>query len=388
MKPIKRHIETEARDIASQFRAVCLVGPRQSGKTTLSRIVFDNKIYVNLENPNTQAEALADLSSFLKKYKKGAVLDEVQRVPDLFRYMQQVLDDTKQRGLFILTGSNNFLLQHQISQSLAGRVGYLELLPLSYAELLDANRASDSILEHIFTGGYPELWQHKIKPEKWMSSYVQTYIQRDVRLLRNISNLGVFTKFVQLCATYAGQIVNKDAISKAIGVDAKTVQSWLAVLESSYIIYLLQPYHNNLSKRIVKSPKLYFYDTGMLAYLLNIHSESGLAKHEKYGAIFENWILTEIRKNRYNRGISGGMFYFRDSAGNEVDLILEKQEGVMAVEIKSAKRFNTGMLTGIRYWQKYNRNDRGILIMSSDKSHSEIDDDRIGVLGWQEVIKV
>ncbi len=386
MKAVARHIKEEAIDTAQQFRAVCIVGPRQSGKTTLSKLAFGNKAYISLENPEAQAEAQADVAAFLTKYKRGAILDEVQRVPDIFRHLQELLDTTKQRGLFILTGSNNFLLQEQISQSLAGRVGYLELLPLSYAELAESKLASDNITKHIFTGGYPELWQQKIKPEKWMASYMQTYVQRDVRLLRNINNLGVFTRFVQLCATYAGQIVNKDALAKAAGVDAKTVQSWLTLLESSYILYLLQPYHNNLSKRIIKSPKLYFYDTGLLCYLLGIYSETALAKSEKYGALFENWILTEIRKNRYNKGLSGGMHYFRDSAGNEVDLILEKQGETLAIEIKSSKRFNTDMVSGLRYWQKYNRGGKGILIFGGEKSKDAIDP--IGILTWRDVVHI
>lgn len=391
MKTITRHIQKEATETARQFRAVCIVGPRQSGKTTLSKLVFGRKPYVSLENPATELEALADTEAFLKKYKNGAVLDEAQRVPTIFRYLQGILDKDTQRGQFILTGSNNFLLQEQISQSLAGRVGYLELLPLSYGELSDANLNSEHILKHIFTGGYPEVWQQKLKPEKWMASYVQTYVQRDVRLLRNITNLGVFTRFVQLCAGYAGQVVNKDALSKSVGIDAKTVQSWLTVLESSYLIYLLQPYHNNLNKRIVKSPKLYFYDTGLLCYLLGIHSESALSKSTRYGALFENWIIGEIRKNRYNQGLSGGMYYFRDSAGNEVDLILEKQGEVIAIEAKASKKFNSEMLGGIRYWLKYNRNGKGILIYGTDKNsenHNLEDRDSVSALSWKEIGKV
>ncbi len=383
MKIIPRHIKAEALETARQFRSICIVGPRQSGKTTLSKMAFGQKAYVSLENPKTNAEALEDTESFLKKYRKGAVLDEVQRAPVIFRYLQGMLDRNTQRGQFILTGSNNFLLQEPISQSLAGRTGYLELLPLSYAELADARLASGSINKHILTGGYPELWQQKIKPDRWMASYLQTYVQRDVRLLRNITNLGAFNRFVQLCAGYAGQVVNKDALAKNTGVDAKTVQSWLQVLESSYIIYLLQPYHNNLNKRIIKSPKLYFYDTGLLCYLSGIHSEIALANNSRYSYLFENWILTEIRKNRCNQGISGGMFYFRDSAGNEVDLILEKQGEVIAIEVKSSRKFSREMLGGIRYWLKNNRNGKGILLFGG--SSGDVLNEQIALLGWKDV---
>lgn len=387
MKIINRHIKTEAIETARQFRAVCVVGPRQSGKTTLSKSVFAKKPYVSLENPGTQAEAAIDTEAFLNKYQKGAVLDEAQRVPDIFRYLQGILDSSPKRGQFILTGSNNFLLQEKIAQSLAGRVGYLELLPLSYSELSDAGLASANIYKHILTGGYPELWQQKIKPDKWMASYLQTYVQRDVRLLLNVANLGTFTRFVQLCAGYAGHIVNKDALAKNVGVDAKTIQSWLHVLESSYIIYLLQPYHNNLNKRIIKSPKLYFYDTGLLCYLLNIHSETALSKHPGYGFLFENWVLTEIRKNRCNQGLAGGMYFFRDSAGNEVDLILEKQDEVIAIEVKAAKKFSREMLGGIRYWLKNNRDGKGILMLGGSSSNIP-PDGQISVLGWREVVHV
>ena len=386
MKPIHRQIEDDAIATARQFRAVCIVGPRQSGKTTLSKLVFGTKPYVSLENPKVQALAEADTETFLNQYKSGAILDEVQRVPDIFRYLQGLLDTNTRRGQFILTGSNNFLLQQQISQSLAGRVGYLELLPLSYSELLTAKRASGDVNKHILRGGYPELWQQNIKPEKWMASYLQTYVQRDVRLIRNITNLGAFSRFIQLCATYAGQILNRDVIGAAVGADSKTIQAWLTLLESSYVIYLLQPYHKNLNKRIVKSPKLYFYDTGLLCYLLNIFSRTELLKNAMYGAIFENWILTEIRKNRYNQGVAGGMYYFRDSAGNEVDLILEKQGQVIALEVKSGQKIRPEMFSGIRYWQKYNPGSLGVLLYGGNKS--EWHDHAISILGWKEVVNV
>lgn len=387
MQTISRHIENDAVETARQFRAVCIVGPRQSGKTTLSKLVFGQKPYINLENPDKQIEVQAGISEFLKRYVKGgAVLDEVQRVPDIFRYLQEILDNNQKRGQFILTGSNNFLLQEQISQSLAGRVGYLELLPLSYGELADAKLASDEVQKHLLTGGYPEIWQQKISPSRWMANYLQTYVQRDVRLIKNVTNLAAFTRFIYLCAGYAGQIINKDSLAKNVGVDAKTIQSWLQVLESSYVIYLLQPYYNNHNKRIVKSPKLYFYDSGLLCYLLGIQTESVLLKHSKYGAIFENWMITEIRKNRYNQGLSGGMYYFRDSSGNEVDLILEKQGETIAVEVKAGKKINKEMLNGVRYWLKNNHSGKGILLYGGNRS--DVDNDQIQILDWEQVAHV
>ncbi len=270
----------------------------------------------------------------------------------LFRYLQEVLDNNRKRGQFILTGSNNFLLQEQVSQSLAGRAGYLSLLPFSYAELVKAKLARADVNQHIFTGGYPEIWNEKLSPGTWMNSYVQTYVQRDVRLLRNITNLALFNRFIYLCANYAAQILNRDELAKQTGVDTKTILAWLGLLENSYIIYQLQPWYNNMNKRIIKSPKLYFYDTGLLCYLLSIKSITALQKHNAYGAIFENWAMTEIRKNNFNAAQPDNMYYFRDSAGNEIDLITERDGEPTAIEIKAACKTNNSMFRGIQYSQK------------------------------------
>jgi uncharacterized protein len=380
---IERAILADAKFTLSQFRAVCITGPRQSGKTTLSKMLFKGKPYISFEDPAHQKDADADIAAFMKKYAKGAILDEVQRVPDVFRQLQGMLDKNTRRGQFILTGSNNFLLQQQISQSLAGRAGYLELLPLSYAELQKAKLATDNINQHIITGGYPEIWNEKLNPSKWMGGYVQTYLQRDVRLLRNITNFAAFNRFILLCANYAGQILNRDELAKLVGVDTKTILAWMGVLESSYIIYTLQPWYNNLNKRIIKSPKLYFYDTGLLCYLLNITSQAALTRHNSYGAIFENWLMTEIKKNRTNEGINGGMFYFRDSAGNEVDLILEKNNETIGIEIKATKNPDSKDLQGLRYWQKYQQNSRKILLHGGKRN--EILMDNTGIVPWTEI---
>jgi uncharacterized protein len=380
---IQRHIFADAVYSLTQFRAMCVTGPRQSGKTTLSKMLFKGKPYISFENPAQQKEADENIATFMKKYAGGAILDEVQRVPDVFRQLQGMLDKNTKRGQFILTGSNNFLLQEQISQSLAGRAGYLELLPLSYAELQQAALATTNINYQILMGGYPEVWSEKLNPTKWMSGYVQTYLQRDVRLLRNITNFSAFNRFLILCANYAGQILNRDELAKQVGVDTKTIQAWLGVLETSYIIYLLQPWYNNLNKRVVKSPKLYFYDTGLLCYLLNIESQTALQKHVRYGAIFENWNITEIRKNRTNQGLSNEMHYFRDSAGNEVDLILQKGDDTIGIEIKSTKKLDTKDFVGLKYWKKYNPNAKAIMLHGGTKS--EILDDGVGLVPWVEV---
>ena len=383
---IKRLILAEAKLALTQFRALCITGPRQSGKTTLSKLLFKGKPYVNFENPSVQHEAELNPEAFLKKYKGGAVFDEVQRVPHIFRYLQEVLDKNTKRGQFILTGSNNFLLQEQVSQSLAGRAGYLSLLPFSYAELKNAELDARDIHKHILTGGYPEIWQEKLLPGTWLNSYTQTYVQRDVRLLRNITNLAAFNRFIYLCANYAGQILNRDELAKQTGVDTKTILAWLGLLENSYIIYLLQPWYNNMNKRIVKSPKLYFYDTGLLCHLLGIKSSTALQKHNAYGSIFENWVITEIKKNNFNAGLNEGMYYFRDNVGNEVDLITERDGKPLAVEIKAATKINGNMLRGLQFWQK-NQSGRNCVLLYGG-NENKMATESISIAGWAEVINL
>jgi uncharacterized protein len=383
---IERLILPQALQTLAQFRAVCLTGPRQSGKTTLSKTLFQNKPYVNFENPNVQFEAEQNPQNFLKQYLNGAVFDEVQRVPLIFRYLQEILDNNPQRGQFILTGSNNFLLQEQVSQSLAGRAGYLSLLPLSYAELIEAKLTDNNINKLMLTGGYPEIWNENLSPHLWLKSYLQTYVQRDVRLLRNITNLASFTRFVYLCANYAGQILNRDDLAKKTGVDTKTILAWLGLLENSYIVFQLQPWYNNLNKRIVKSPKLYFYDTGLLCFLLGIKSETSLQKNKAYGAIFENWAISEIRKTNFNSGQNEGMHYFRDSAGNEIDLILERESEPIAIEIKSSKKIDDNMMRGLKYWHKLQPHSQCILLHSGERN--EILNEKMSVLPFLEISNI
>ncbi|MFT4093801.1 MAG: ATP-binding protein [Niabella sp.] len=381
---IARVILPEAREMLQQFRTLCITGPRQSGKTTLSKILAGNKPYISFENPGVQNLAEQNPEKFLAQYKNGAILDEVQRMPVIFRYLQGILDKSNKRGQFILTGSNNFLLQEQVSQSLAGRAGYLSLLPLSYAELANAKLNKPNVRQHILTGGYPEIWAAHLKPDKWMNSYIQTYVQRDVRLIRNISNLALFNRFIYLCANYAGQILNRDELAKQVGADTKTILAWLGLLESSYLIFLLQPWYNNLNKRIIKSPKLYFCDTGLLCHLLNIKNVDALKKNTNYGSIFENWVIAEIRKNNFNSGIANGMYYFRDSTGNEVDLVLEREANTVAIEIKAGTKFNTSMLKGIQYWQKYQPHNRtGIVLYGGNET--KIINEKTSVVAWYEV---
>lgn len=381
---ITRAILPEAKFMLTQFRSICITGPRQSGKTTLGKILFKGKPYVNFESPSMQEEAEKDMAGFMKKYTKGAIFDEAQRVPDIFRHLHTILDKQTRRGQYIITGSNNFLLQEKISQSLAGRAGYIELFPFSYAELKKGNYATfNEAAGYIYKGGYPEIWNEELEPKKWIPSYLQTYVQRDVRLLRNITNLAAFNRFIYICAHYAGQIINRDEIAKQTGVDTKTILAWFSLLESSYIIFLLQPWFNNLNKRVIKSPKLYFVDTGLLCNLLGINSIASLKKSDKYGAIFENWIVCEIKKNKSNAGTHGGLYYFRDSAGNEVDLITEKNEDLFGIEIKSTKKPDRNAMRGLLYWKKQMPNSNLILYHGGTGNDSTAEG--ISLQSWNEV---
>jgi len=346
-------------------------------------MLLRDKPYFNFEDPNTEGGFLNNPNKFMQAISGGAVLDEVQRVPDIFRYLQVMLDRKNKRGQFVLTGSNNFLLHQQISQSLAGRAGYLTLLPFSYGELKNKKVAIDNIHQNIIAGGYPEVRALKLNPQQWLKSYVQTYVQRDVRQLKNISDLNAFSKLLQLCANQAGQLLNRDELAKQIGIDSKTVQSWIGLLEASYIIFLLQPWHNNLNKRIIKSPKIYFYDTGLLCSLLQITSKDGLKKHSLFGSIFENWCISEIQKNRANQGINQGLYYFRDHLGNEIDLIIQKDSGPLAVEIKSATRPDKSLLSGLKYWCKYQRDTSAILLYQGNDMATE--NQWVNYMSWKNI---
>ena len=338
--------------LSKTFRSVAVVGPRQSGKTTLCRTVFPQKPYLSLENPDVFEFATTDPRGFLSQFnnENGAILDEIQKVPHLFSYLQQILDETKTRGLFILTGSNNFLLQENITQTLSGRIAYLQLLPLSLEELKASNFIKNNYAWHITTGGYPEVISEDINPADWFANYISTYIERDVRQLKNINNLSLFTKLLRLCAGRTGQILNMAALGNDCGIDQKTVAAWLGILQSSYVVYLLKPYHNNFNKRITKTPKLYFYDTGVACSLLGIKSTEQIAIHAAKGALFENLIVSELLKNRFNIGESDNLFYWRDKTGNEVDVIAENTDRLTAIELKAGETINNDFFKGLNYF--------------------------------------
>jgi predicted AAA+ superfamily ATPase len=359
---VKREAEKELRDLSTQFKAVALVGPRQSGKTTLTRSCFTEKEYVSLENPDQRNFARDDPRGFLAQYPHGAILDEAQHTPEIFSYLQQILDESDGPGKFILTGSNNFLLQQNIVQSLAGRIAYLYLLPFSVPELQSADILPNDVNKLLFTGGYPPIYNQNIAPEKWFPNYIRTYVERDVRLIKNITDLAAFERFIKLCAGRTGQLLNKSNLGIEVGVDSKTIAAWIGILESSFIIYLLQPHHVNFNKRVVKMPKLYFYDTGLVTNLLGIQNEQQLNLHPLKRNLFENFIISELIKKRYNAGGSNNLYFWRDSKGNEVDVIVDNGNTLFPIEIKAGQTITSEYFKGINFWNELTGNKEGAVI--------------------------
>lgn len=367
---IGRALTEETFETAKEFKIVCVIGPRQSGKTTLCKQLFTEKAYVNLEDPDVLLVAKTNPKAFLAKYPKGAIFDEVQRIPELFNYLQGIVDSSDEMGQFILSGSNNFLMQQNISQSLAGRVGYIELLPFSLSELEASNIQNESLNKQILEGFYPDIIRQKSNASRWISNYIRTYLERDVRLIRNIGDILVFSKFLKICASRTSQLLNMSSIAKELGVEHKTLDAWLSVLESSYILYRLPPYFNNFNKRLIKSSKIYFYDTGIVCHLLGIRSVEGLQKSNYYGAIFENFIVSEIIKNRKNKEQFGEVYFYRDSTGNEVDVLIENDGSLIPIEIKSAVKIQKEHHKNLKWFQKVFRQEGGILLYAGNENES------------------
>ncbi|MCK5838673.1 MAG: ATP-binding protein, partial [Bacteroidales bacterium] len=326
---IKREITKKIREVAKYFPVISITGPRQSGKTTLARNEFSDLPYVSLEESDNRRYAQSDPRGFLSEYKEGAVFDEVQHVPELFSYLQSVVDETDLTGRFILTGSQNFLLLEKITQSLAGRVGVFKLLPFSLPELNRANINIDDALSYIFNGSYPRCYDKNIPPGIYFPSYIQTYIDRDVRQIKNITDLNLFSRFIRLCAARTGQLLNLSSIATDCGISHSTARSWLSILEASYIIYLLKPHHSNFNKRLVKMPKLYFYDSGLLCSLLGIININQLRTHYLRGGLFENMVISEILKYYFNRGIEPPVYFWRDKHGHEIDCLIDMGDDLL-----------------------------------------------------------
>lgn len=384
MKFIPRSARHILEKLADSYPALVVTGPRQSGKTTLTQAVFPNKPYVSLEEPDMREFAQQDPRGFLSRYPDGAILDEVQRCPDLFSYLQSRLDAEKKMGLFILTGSQQFGLLSGISQSLAGRVAKISLLPFSLLELQKAKKAPKSLDELLFKGLYPPIYDRKLDPRIWHANYVDNYIERDVRQLINVRDLGTFQRFVRMCAARTGRLLNLSELAGDCGVTHNTAKAWLSVLDASYIIRLLQPHHRNFNKRLIKAPKLYFYDTGLAAWLLNIQTAEQLAIHPARGQLFETWVVSELLKHRFNQALESNLSFWRDSKGHEVDVLIELSDKLVPVEIKSGQTVAGDFFNGLKKFQSLAEHTagRGILVYGGTQVQSR---DTLDVVPWTQI---
>lgn len=340
---IPRQIAPIIKAQQSKFPILALTGPKQSGKTTLLKELFSDYRYVTLENPNTRSFASEDPIGFLNQYNQKVIFDEIQRVPELFSYIQGCVDESGMMGQFILSGSQNFHLLNSITQSLAGRVALFKLLPLDFTELKANNLLLKSYTQASIKGFYPAIFNRDIDPVVFYANYIQTYIEKDVTELLNIRDLKLFRTFLSLCAGRAGQLVNFSTLANECDISHNTAKAWLSILESSYIIFLLQPYHQNFNKRLIKSPKLYFYDTGLLNHLLGIRSAEDLEENRLKGNIFENLILAEYQKNNHHLYLHQDYYFWQDSNAHEVDLLMQKKQGFSIFEIKATQTINSGL---------------------------------------------
>lgn len=371
----ERSIKIKLENLVKDYPVVTITGPRQSGKTTLVKDTYPNKSYYNLESPDLLELILSDPREFFNNIdlKRGVILDEIQRAPELLSYIQVIVDENRIPGAFLLTGSHQVLLLEAVSQSLAGRCALLELLPLSINELKHAG-FNLKTNEYLLNGLFPAIYKHNLDPIDTSRNYMKTYVERDVRQIINIKDLHSFQKFVKLCAGRVGSTVNLESLSSDVGVSQNTIKNWLSLMESSYILFQLQPYFENLGKRLMKAPKIYFLDVGLASYLLGINSTMQISHDRLKGALFENLVITEILKYKYNRGEDSGIYFFRDSNHNEVDIIMTSHDKLIPIEIKSTSTFHNSLLKGIKYFQKSakSRYSVGFLIYAGEME-SKID---------------
>ena len=355
---IQRQLEIKLKQLYRYFPIVSLNGPRQSGKSTLLKSTFTKLPYISLENPDERELALNDPRRFLSNFKGGAILDEVQHAPLLFSYLQGMVDENP-RLKFVLSGSQNFLMNEKISQTLAGRVGLLNLLPFSISELQKASLLKKTFEETAFSGFYPRIFDKKIPASLFYPSYLQTYVQRDVLQITKISDSAAFLKFLKLVAGRAGQLINFSSLASDTGVSVNTIKNWIQLLEMSFIIMLLKPHHTNFAKRLVQHPKIYFYDTGLLCYLLGLEKPAQLHSHFARGSVFENLIILDLLKNRYNKGLQNNLYFWRDNHGKEVDCIIEKTTKLYPVEIKSSHTKSLHFFDTVQYYAKLSKGKAG-----------------------------
>lgn len=371
------------RRLARGFPLVALTGPRQSGKTTLVRTTFPGRAYVSLEDPDERDFALQDPRSFLARFPRGAIFDEVQRAPALLSYLQTRVDERRAPGQFVLTGSQQFGLMARITQTLAGRIGLLHLLPLALAELKAAGKLDSSLPRVLFRGLYPALVSRRVAPQEWYASYVATYVERDVRQLAAISDLTLFRRLLKMCAARCGQLLNLSALANDCGISHVTARAWLTVLEAGYLVHLLPPYHVNFGKRLVKTPKLYFHDTGLASHLLDIRDARQLETHPARGALFESLMVSEWLKHRFNRSLSSNAFFWRDNIGNEIDLLIDHGRSLPPVEMKSGQTPGGDFFAGLHKWRAWaGRRARGAAVLYGGDRSMQREGARL--LSWRE----
>lgn len=347
---IKRELQYKLQEMVKKYPVVTLTGPRQSGKSTLLKSTFPDYTYVTVEDPDTRLFASMDPRGFLATYPDKTIIDEIQRVPELFSYIQGHVDKENHEGMYLLAGSHNFLLMQHVSQSLAGRTAILRLLPFSHAEMEAGGILPEAVDQEIFNGGYPRLYDKDIPPADFYPFYIQTYVERDVRLMKNIGDLSKFFRFIKLCAGRIGQLLNLSSLANECGIAVSTAQAWVSLLEASYILYLLKPDHNNYAKRLVKSPKLYFCDTGLACSLLDVGDSKQLSTHFLRGGLFENLVINEFMKKALNTGKIPNLTFWRDSTGNEIDLLQSANGKQNAWEIKSGATFSSEYFKGVNKW--------------------------------------
>ncbi len=364
------------------YPVIAVTGPRQAGKSTLVKFLFPKKPYISLEDLDHRQFASTDPRSFLSQFPDGAIFDEVQHCPDLFSYIQTRVDTQNKQGLFILTGSQQFGLLAKISQSLAGRVGFIQLLPFTLGELQAANCAPSSVEDLLLNGLYPPVYDRNIPASSWYSDYILTYLERDVRQLLNVHDLRTFHSFVQMCAARTGQLLNLSSLASDCGITHNTAKSWISILEASYILHLLPPHHRNFKKRLIKSPKIYFYDTGLVCALLSIQKADQLKIHPIRGQLFETWAVSELIKHRFNHGLLSNLYFWRDSQGHEMDVIIENGDQLTPIEIKSGQTINPDYFSGMTYWRHLDPSDtQSYLVYAGDQQQVR---SSCNVVGWRD----
>ena len=384
---IQRELVAKAKMFLKKFPVLTVTGPRQSGKTTFCKQLKPKYHYVNMESPANRAAFKNDPEGFLERYRGGVIIDEAQYTPEIFSYIQVLSDESGKNGEFILTGSQNFLLFEKITQSLAGRVKILNLLPFSLEELNTGKHIYKTWEEFALTGFYPRVYKEKIRPEDFYPDYIQTYVERDVRQIMNINELGLFQTFLTTVAARAGQLVNYSQIANQVGIDEKTVKRWISLLETSFIVYRLLPYHKKINKRLVKSPKIYFYDTGLLCHLLGLKKLNDLKDFYMKGSVYENFVINELMKNRYNKAERPQFSFWRDKTGNEIDLLIQFGLKIdVCLEIKSGKTVHPDFLKGISYFKKYVPEvKKSVLVYGGNESYKQ---SNILVAGWDKLEKI